>query len=241
MNGSSAASAPMRPITAAAAGPCSASRARSSCGMKLHAGGQVGGDMSEVDLLAAGVHHQEQPLAAEIRHHQVVEDAARLVGQQRVALPARLQPQHVAGHQPLQRGRRGGAGQRRLAHVRDIEQRRLRPAVQMLGQHALVLHRHGVAGERHHPGAETRGARRRAASLFSGLGVGSSGSAFSITGPLRKGHAPALGAGVADPPLSRYLKDSGRARAPLTSSVRQARGAPAGFPEIPDPAAVPVA
>src|SRR5690242_21486417 len=73
--------------------------------------------------------------------------------------------------------------------------------------------------------------------VFKVFGVGSSGSAFSITGPLRKGHPPAICADGTDPPLSRYLKDSGR-RASLTSSVRQACGTPAGFPEIPDPAAV---
>ena len=41
----------------------------------------------------------------------------------RVALPAGLQPDDVARHQPLQRRRRGGAGQHRLAHVGDVEQR----------------------------------------------------------------------------------------------------------------------
>jgi hypothetical protein len=39
------------------------------------------------------------------------------------------------------------------------------------------------------------------------VGVGSSGSTFSITGSLRKGHLPAVGAGIDDPPLSRNLKD----------------------------------
>ena len=122
--------------------------------VKLHAGWQVGGDVGEVDLLAARIHHQEQLLAAGIRNHQVVEDAARLVGQQRVALPARLQAEQIAGHQPLQRGGRGGASECRLAHVRDVEQRGLRPAMQVLGQHALVLHGHRVAGELHHPRTE---------------------------------------------------------------------------------------
>ncbi len=48
-------------ITAAAAGPCSASSARSVMRSQLHAGRQVGGDVGEVDVLAAGVDHQEQP------------------------------------------------------------------------------------------------------------------------------------------------------------------------------------
>ena len=122
--------------------------------MELHAGRQVGSDVAEVDFLAARIHHQEQFLTAGIRHHQVVEDAARLVGQQRVALTARLQAEQIAGNQPLKRGGCGGASQCRLAHVRDVEQCRMRPAMQVFGQHAPVLYRHRVAGELHHPRTE---------------------------------------------------------------------------------------
>ncbi len=76
--------------------------------------------------LAGGVDHQKQ-VAAEIRHHQVVEDAAGIIGELRVALPARRHAENVLRHQPLQR--QGGvldlAGfrpQRDLAHMRDVEQ-----------------------------------------------------------------------------------------------------------------------
>ena len=51
---------------------------------------QAGGDMAEIDVLAAGVDHQEQPVITEIGDHQVVQDPAGLVGQQGVALPAGL-------------------------------------------------------------------------------------------------------------------------------------------------------
>ncbi len=121
---------------------------------KLHAGWQIGGDMGEVDLLPAGVDHQEQPVASDIRHHQVIEDAARLVGEQRIALPTRFQPQYVARHQPLQRCGGGGTRQACLAHVRDIEQRGMCAAVQMLGQNALILERHRIAGELDHASPE---------------------------------------------------------------------------------------
>ena len=94
--------------------------------------------MGEIVGLAAGVHHQEELAGFQRGDHQVVEDAAGLVGQQRVALPARLQAGDVAGHQRLQRRGGGGAGQRRLAHVGDVEQRRLGAAVQVLGQHAAA-------------------------------------------------------------------------------------------------------
>ena len=66
------ASALMWLITAAAAGPCSASKGAVVVLVKLDAGWQVGGDVREVDFLAARIHHQEQLLAAGIRNHQVV-------------------------------------------------------------------------------------------------------------------------------------------------------------------------
>ena len=90
-----------------------------------HAGGQRRRDVGEVVLLAAGVHDEEQPVPGQPRDHQVVEDAAGLVGQQAVALAARLEPDDVARHQPFQR--RGGVGalQAGLAHMGDVEQRRL--------------------------------------------------------------------------------------------------------------------
>ena len=104
----------------------------------------------------------------QVGDHQVVEDAAGLVGQQRVALPAGLERRDVAGHQPLQRRGRAVALQRRLAHVGDVEQRGVGAAVQVLGHDAGgVLHRHGVAGEGHHARAQLavqrveRGGRQR--------------------------------------------------------------------------------
>ena len=76
--------------------------------------------------LAGGVDHQEQ-VAAEIRHHQIVEDAAAVIGELRVALPARRNAKDVLRHQPLQRQRRvldlaGFRPQLDLAHMRDVEQ-----------------------------------------------------------------------------------------------------------------------
>ena len=66
-------------------------------------------------------------MVAEIRHHQIVENAAALIRKLRVALPARRDPNYILRHQPLQRG--GGvldmAGfriKRDLSHMRDVEQ-----------------------------------------------------------------------------------------------------------------------
>ena len=61
----------------------------------------------------------------------------------------------VAGHQRLERRGRIGAGETQLAHMRNVEQPGLGAGVQMLGEDAgRILHRHLIAGERHHPGAE---------------------------------------------------------------------------------------
>ena len=46
-----------------------------------------------------------------------------------------------------------------LAHVRDVERAGVRPDGPVLGDHALVLHGHLVAGEGHHARAERDVAR----------------------------------------------------------------------------------
>ena len=105
--------------------------------------------------LAGGVDHQKQ-MVAEIRHHQIVEDAAIRVGELGVALPARRDRDDVLRHQPLQRERRildlaGFGTERDLAHMGDVEQAGGAARMQMLLEHAgWVLHRHLVAGEGDH-------------------------------------------------------------------------------------------
>ena len=63
-----------------------------------------------------------------------------------------------AGQKRLERLRRhlmAPTQQKRLAHMRDVEQARLAARVVMFGQDSgRILHRHLVAGERHHAGAE---------------------------------------------------------------------------------------
>ena len=143
-------------------------------------------------VLAAGVHDQEQPVAAEIGDHQVVEDAAGLVGEQRVALPAGLQPERCRRAPAVPARRRrwrrsaspGPCGRRRTAPPATgsagAPPSRRRGSARPVAVE-VVLHRHGVAGEPHHAGAQRGGARHPAGWSCSGLGVGSSGRAFSIT------------------------------------------------------------
>ncbi len=125
---------------------------------------QVRREVGEIHILAAGVDDQEQPVFPQASDHQVVDNAAGLVGQQCVALAARFQAGDVAGDQAFQRGCDVGSGEHRLAHVRDVEQTGVRTRMQMLGEDAafaarrqvaiqVVLHRHGIARERHHAGA----------------------------------------------------------------------------------------
>ena len=66
--------------------------------------GQMRAQMRLVLGLAGGVDHQEQ-MVAEIRHHQIVENAAVVIGELGVALPARRNRDDVLRHQPLQRQR----------------------------------------------------------------------------------------------------------------------------------------
>ena len=124
------------------------------------------------------------------------------------------------GTRRFQRGRDVGSGEHRLPHVRDIEQPGVRARMQVLGHDAalaargevagqVVLHRHGVAGERHHAGAVAAVPGVERALFSSGTGVGSSGRAFWATQGLRDRAIRRRDAGSDDPPLSRYLRDSG--------------------------------
>ena len=114
---------------------------------------EPGAQMGDVGDLAGGVDDEGESIAG-AGHHQIVDDAAVVVEQQRVAHAVRRQRRDIARDQRFQRARRGGAGEAELAHVRDVEEPGPRPRVQVLGDDAgLVLHRHLVAGERHHPRA----------------------------------------------------------------------------------------
>ncbi len=125
MNGRFSAPGASRAITAARLGPLQ-SQQRAVVELGHHLVRQAVGEMGQVGGAARRVDHQMQP-ALGSRHHQVVDDAARLVGQQGVAHPTDRQALDVAGHQPLERRRGALARDRHLAHVRDVEQRRPRP------------------------------------------------------------------------------------------------------------------
>ena len=112
-------------------------------------------DVGDVPHLTGAVDDDEDFIRPHAQEHQVVDDAARLVQQQAVALLAHGQVDHIDGHQRLERGGGVGADEAQLAHVRDIEQTGLRARVQVLGHQARrVLHGHGITSKGHHARAQ---------------------------------------------------------------------------------------
>ena len=58
-----------------------------------------------VRLLVGGIDDEQKVIAA-VGNHQIIDDAALIVGQDGVALPARLEPQNFNRNKPLQRAGR---------------------------------------------------------------------------------------------------------------------------------------
>ncbi|MET3917124.1 hypothetical protein ABID97_003906 [Variovorax sp. OAS795] len=112
-------------------------------------------DVRQVGHLAGTVDDHEERAVSFVEEHQVVEDAALVVQQQAVALLAGCKVDHVDRHQGLEGGRGVGPDQAQLAHVRDVEQPGRVARVLVLGHEpGGVLHGHGIAGKRHHAGAQ---------------------------------------------------------------------------------------
>ncbi len=109
-------------------------------------------EMGEIDLFARRVDDEHQPII-DAGRHQIVEDAAAIVQQQRVTHTARRQGSHIAGNQRFQRVRRSGAVQPDLPHMGDVEQPGLRAGMEVFGDDAgRILHRHLVTREPDHAG-----------------------------------------------------------------------------------------
>ncbi len=122
--------------------------------------GQTLANEGEIDGLARRVDDEPQDAvsAGGARHHQVVDDAARLVQKLGIALTAGREIDDVGGNERLEESgeaRVTGALDQRLAHMRHVEQPRRLAGMEMLRHHpGRKLDRHLVAGESGHAGAE---------------------------------------------------------------------------------------
>ena len=154
---------------------------------------QMLGPEGEVLVLVAGVDHDEQAIMVRLARHQIVDDPALGVQQQRILLLAGLQQVIVAWHEALELVDGVGAGDLALAHVRHVEQASVlaRPAV--FGQDAFVLHRHVIAAEPDHAGAQraVRGIENGRLQRFMGHADQTFRVAFRC-GKLRRPRAPAV-------------------------------------------------
>ena len=144
--------------------------------------GEIAPDPVVVDRLARGIDDESETAIVGRRSragdHQVVDDAAFRVGELGVADFAEAKAADIARHELFERA--GGrvmavADNEGLAHMRNIEEAGMLARPVVLGDNAgWILHRHLIAGERHHAGAEAhmQVIERRAAKRFGRLGFG---------------------------------------------------------------------
>ncbi len=111
-------------------------------------------DPLEVAFPVRRVDDEQIAAALDAVDDQVVDDPALLVGQERVLRPADVDLVDVVREQRLEElpGRRPLDVE--LAHVRDVEDAAVLTHRPVLGNDALVLHRHLPTGEGHHPRAQ---------------------------------------------------------------------------------------
>ena len=116
--------------------------------------GQIGLEEGEVGVLVAGVDDDIEAVVVGATGHQVVQDSTLGVQQQAVFLATGFQDRIVAGHETLELRRGVVTRDPALTHVRDVEQAGVFAGPAMLGQHALILHRHVIAAEADHAGTQ---------------------------------------------------------------------------------------
>jgi len=105
-------------------------------------------------VAVAGVDDEEEGAVAEAVDDEVVDDPARLRRQERVLRAAVRDAIDVVREDGLEERLRRRPVDVELPHVRHVERARAGAHRDVLGDHALVLHRHLPAGERDHPCAE---------------------------------------------------------------------------------------
>ena len=174
-------------------------------------------DTLKIHILARRIDHQSQHAFAEFRfaarHHQVVDDAAVVVEQLRIALLTRLQLDKRRGHELLKKRCHGlmvlvGRDEIGLPHVRNVKEPSLLPRPQVLLHDAHgIVNGHLVTREQHHLGSGRNVALIERCPL-QGLGVVGRRWAHAQA---PRAQRPTIGldapsAGL-EPPLSRNLRD----------------------------------
>ena len=104
---------------------------------------------------ACRVHHQEKMITP-IGNHQVIENSAVIIGEERIALSAGGETKNIGRHQSFQSLCRLGAMQENLTHMAYIEEPRSAAGMAVFGHDThRVLHGHVPAREGHHSGAQS--------------------------------------------------------------------------------------
>ncbi len=117
-----------------------------------HLAGQALLELGDVAVLGRAVDDDVEIVAA-ARGHQVVDDPAVIVEQQRIFELHVAERAKVAGEQGLERRVDVAPVEEELAHVADVEQPGILAGPIVLGDDPFVLDRHLVSGERDHPRA----------------------------------------------------------------------------------------
>src|SRR5579862_5845186 len=100
------------------------------------------------------VDDEDVPVAVDAVDDQIVDDSAVVGREQRVLRVSALEVVDVVRKCRLEQVARGGSLHFELPHVRDVEDTGVGANRLVLRDHALVLHGHLPAGERHHPRPE---------------------------------------------------------------------------------------
>jgi hypothetical protein len=122
--------------------------------VSCHVAADVLAHVRHVLVAIAGVHADEDLVLRDAIADEVVDDGAARVAQRGVLRAAIGDAVQIVGDQTIDGADRVVADDAHLAHVRHVEEADVAANALVLGQDAVVLDRHVVAGELDHASAE---------------------------------------------------------------------------------------